>query len=316
MFLIIVAPMYFYYNRTIMIDSLDELDILKQIISVIKISEERMQRSFFHSNIVEYLKGTYDDEDFSDILMFSIIYETRDGAHVMGYISAPADYLENEYPILIRNRGGANVTGSDVSSNTLISRGVTWASRGYIVLQTYYRTGSHLIEGIKHDQWGGDDINDILTLMDISESFSFKANEMYMIGDSRGGMMTYMILRRDKRIDAAVSVNGVASASEHYAINAWRGALVATGGTPAEVPQEYYKRSAVRWADEIKTPLLIMHGRLDDVVPLNQSIRVYNLMNSAGRDVTLEIFDDVGHSFTGEMGLFAHEWIQARRAQK
>jgi len=299
-----------------MIDSLDELEILKQIVSTRKISEEEMRRSFFSTDLSGYLEGTYEDEDFSGILMYSFLYETRDGARVMGNISAPVDYLENEYPILIRNRGGSNTIRPSFDPNHLIARGTTWAPRGYIVLQTYYRSGAYSIEGAKYDQWGGDDIYDVLTLMDISKSFSFKADEMYMIGDSRGGMMTYMILRKNKRVDAAVSVNGVASASEYYARHSWRGALIATGDTPMEVPQEYYKRSAVHWADEIKTPLLIMHGRLDEEVPLNQSLRVYNLMNSAGRDVTLEIFDDVGHSFTYEMGLFAHEWIQARRPQR
>ena len=304
------------------INSLAELGELSQIITVRRLPEREKMDAAYRAEIDDMYLGPAGNLDH--IVVYRIIYETRDGAQVLGFISAPADYLENEYPILFRNRGGANTwvrqRRETLDTRQLIVWAITWTNRGYIVIQTYHRSGNIQISGEFYDQWGGDDIYDILTLLDIAETFNFAApNEIYMIGESRGGMMTYMTLRRDRRVTAAVSVNGLAAVCSFYFQWGWGGHPTLSsllGGSPRDVPREYHRRSAVRWANQIRTPMLLLHGERDDMVRVSDSIRVYERMRNANRDVTLITFEDVGHVFTYEMGLIAHEWIQSRRPER
>ena len=70
------------------------------------------------------------------------------------------------------------------------------------------------------------------------------------------------------------------------------------GGIPEEVPKEYEKRSAIYWADKINTPLLITHGTEDEVIPMQQSIDLYDKMKMMGKDVELQLYERENHSMS------------------
>ena len=178
----------------------------------------------------------------------AIVYRIKyisDGYEVFAYVAAPADFMETLYPILIFNRGGNNLPG--FRAGLLNPLDVEYiANRGYIVLASQYRGAFAGIDGM--EQLGGDDINDVLNLINISESFYFaKQDGVFMVGESRGGMMTYIALRMDDRIKAAASWAGISNAFDSF--NQRRDLqwmyTRSIGGTPDELPEEYKRRSAV-----------------------------------------------------------------------
>lgn len=139
---------------------------------------------------------------------------------------------------------------------------VQCAHEGCVVIATQY-PGAEGGDGF--DQYGGeDDLKSIKRLRDILKSLSIADHtRLGMKGHSRGGLMTYMMLREVRWIKAAV----VAAAptdqirmGKHRAD--WREHQVKRWDTTHE---ETIKRSPLHWADELpkKVPILIMHGSSD-----------------------------------------------------
>ncbi|MCL2421889.1 MAG: prolyl oligopeptidase family serine peptidase [Defluviitaleaceae bacterium] len=237
-----------------------------------------------------------------------VIYRIRyasDGYEVIGYVAAPDDFLEYEYPILVVNRGG-NRTFGMLSPEALIN----FALRGYIVLASQYRG---VAGGTGMEQFGGDDINDVLRLIDISENFMFaQQGGVYMFGASRGGMMTYIASRMDNRIVAATVWAAISNAFDSF--NEREQAMQSVyidliGGTPEELPEEFERRSAVFWADEINVPLLIGHGGdADWRVLTHHAINMAEALERYGKPHRLIIYPDAGHG--GEETNFLDEMDQ------
>jgi len=78
------------------------------------------------------------------------------------------------------------------------------------------------------------------------------------------------------------------------------------GGTPYNKPEEYKKRSAVNWADEIDVPLLILHAENDDQVDITQAERMINELDEANKEYDYYIYDRGGH----DLGLY---WFNVRK---
>ncbi|MCL2376334.1 MAG: prolyl oligopeptidase family serine peptidase [Defluviitaleaceae bacterium] len=242
----------------------------------------------------------------SEFVIYRIKYSS-DGYRVMGYVAAPADFMEHEYPILIINRGGNRDFGSLTYAQV-----ISFALRGYIVLGSQYRG---VAGGTGIEQFGGDDINDVLRLIDISESFAFaQQGGVYMFGASRGGMMTYIASRMDCRIRAATV--WAANSNIFYSFNErgydMRQVLVELiGGAPNELPEEFERRSAVFWADEIKVPLLIGHGGDTDWrVPTHHSINMAAALERYGKPHRLIIYPDAGHEVVMDFLDEMDEWFR------
>ncbi|EPQ53311.1 alpha/beta-hydrolase [Gloeophyllum trabeum ATCC 11539] len=66
-------------------------------------------------------------------------------------------------------------------------------------------------------------------------------------------------------------------------------------GTPAEIPEVYKARSPIYHAEKIKSPLLIIHGKIDPIVPYKQAEEIaQNIRRRVGR-VDYVLFEDEGH---------------------
>lgn len=228
-------------------------------------------------------------------VVWRIRYES-DGCEVVGFVSAPADYLERAYPVLIWNRGGNQAFGQ-LTADTPTGL----ATLGYIVLASQYRG---VDGGTGTEQFGGDDIHDVLRLIDISEAFAFaQPGGVYMAGASRGGMMTYIACRQDARIRAAAVLAGVSDLTATYngrEASMKRVLKTLVGGPPEALPEAYALRSAVCWAEEIDVPLLILHGGAKDWrVDTAQARDMAALLAAHGKEYKLIVYEEADHSLSG-----------------
>ena len=247
-----------------------------------------------HTDYLEYVEYTKDDFNPSvpadEVLWYHIRYQSGE-EEIGGYICAPKDYLEKDYPVLIYNRGSWG-TGA------LRAEDVQYYTRyGFIVLASAYRGGG--LGGTGKDEFSGEDVNDVIKLIDFAEEFAFTNGKMYMFGWSRGGTETYNVLKRDERLDAAVAGAGPTDMSQIYFEENLYGQKKLEsmiGGTPETHPEEYEARSAMCWPEKINTPLWIVHGTADDTVLVHHSEDLYNIMNELGKDVKLTLYPDMDHT--------------------
>ena len=226
-----------------------------------------------------------------DVEIASISYRS-DGLRIAGYILSPAR-VDRKLPAMIYNRGGNRHFGA-VGERTL-SFLEAFARSGYVVLASQYRGGPGS-EG--RDERGGADVDDVLNLVGLASSLErVDGGRIFMYGQSRGGMMTYIALRGRRDIRAAVVAAGVSDVRMSLRARPDLRPLVRRLSGLDE--RSLSARSAVDWADEIDVPLLLMHGDLDRKVDIAQSRIMAARLRAAGKRVELEVFPGENHGFTG-----------------
>lgn len=181
---------------------------------------------------------------------------------IKAYVSMPYSCIKTQKPAkcLLYNRGGHWNYGS-LSSETLA---YTAAVTNRVVVGCEIR-GDNGSGG--YEQFGGVELNDVYKLIDLCDKrFSFiDMDDFCVMGISRGGMTTYMTARHDKRVKRIIVISGLADLESAYEERKdMQGVLInCIGGSPEQKPEEYKKRSAVNWADEIRIPVLIIHSKGD-----------------------------------------------------
>ncbi|WP_299434720.1 prolyl oligopeptidase family serine peptidase [uncultured Maribacter sp.] len=227
-----------------------------------------------------------------------------DGFEISGYSCRPKK-TSKKVPVIIYNRGGTGNFGR-LSEEDLPD--FYWlAKNGFAVYASNYRFVGDMG---KIDQSGGDDINDVLKLHEIVKKINYvDSNNIFMIGVSRGGMMTYQSLKKIN-INAAAVIGGVAdlklqSIQRPIFISGW-----------SDLEEEYnYKglanilpefnknsekylneRSAVEWANEINTPIYILHSRQDGRVSVTGAIELVQQLDFFDKEYKFKIYDRKSHS--------------------
>jgi dipeptidyl aminopeptidase/acylaminoacyl peptidase len=219
-------------------------------------------------------------QDVLDNTITEKITYNSDGLKVKGYITYPKD-TSKKYPCVIWNRGGIENRGV-IDSFTARGMFGQIASWGYVVFASQYR-GNDGGEG--KDEFGGDDVNDILNLIPLANEIENADSSKWGIeGWSRGGMMTYLALTRTENpnfpsagFKCAVVNGGIANlrCSSDESPFMRRLYEVTMGKYKGE---EFYEkcedRSIVKFADKLpkETPILIVHGTADERVLPHDSI--------------------------------------------
>ena len=204
-----------------------------------------------------------------------------DGLKVSGYLAYPNDDTQ-KYPCLVWCRGGIGNAGA-IDRFTACGIFGQLASWGYCVFASQYR-GNDGGEG--HDDFGGDDLNDVLNLIPLADEIPQANKDVWGIeGWSRGGMMTYLTLTKTNIFKAAVVLGGIAnlrcnSDESKFMRRLYEQTLGKYEDT--EFKSRCETRSIVNFADKLSksTPLLIIHGNADERVLPHDSIDLsYKLLD-------------------------------------
>lgn len=231
-----------------------------------------------------------------DSVKFSKITYLSDGLKVTGYVAEPKK--EGKYPCIIFNRGGNRNFGELTPLSIAFFMG-KMASWGYVVVASQYR-GNDGGEGV--EQFGGDDVNDVLNLLPVLEQLpKADTTRVGIEGGSRGGMMTYLAMKKSCKFKAAVIVAGLADAHLNIKNRPEMEEHVFSELIPnywEDKEKELDKRSAVQWADEMckTTPLLIMHGSADWRVSPEESLNLTSKLYEHKHPTRFVLFEGADHS--------------------
>ncbi|WP_380704542.1 alpha/beta hydrolase family protein [Salinithrix halophila] len=236
------------------------------------------------------LKSRYSDQ----VDVYRIVY-LSEGVRVAGFLCKPKNHTE-KLPAIIYNRGGI-VDTAHVTARTLKYLAKLSANK-YVVIASQYR-GAPGSAG--HLSMAGEDVKDVLNLFPLADRLPYvDQNKKVMLGFSRGGMMTYMALKEGVDVQAAATVGGVADLSLLYeqSGDVFRNPLSRLVGDPLLDSKEYQIRSAINWADELRVPLLILHGLDDHTVSPEHSKRLAERMVDLGYEHRLVLVPGGNHYLT------------------
>lgn len=217
-----------------------------------------------------------------------------DGLRVVAYLYKPVRTEGAPLPAIVFNRGSA-VRGDIAPELVAFFRRL--ASEGFVILAPMYRQSDG---GEGRDEVGGADVNDLMNVVPLARSLGFiDANNLFMYGESRGGMMTYQAVRRDFPLKAAAVFGAFTDldALIKYRPQIYRPETLKQiwPDFDARKDEIVRARSAVYWPETLDTPLLIMHGGADWSVNPSQSLTIAQKLQDLGKKYELVIYAEDGH---------------------
>jgi dipeptidyl aminopeptidase/acylaminoacyl peptidase len=217
-----------------------------------------------------------------------------DGLKVKGYLAYPRKIKkEGKIPLVIWNRGGYGQFGA-IDSFTARGMFGQIAGWGYAVLASQYRGNAG---GEGKEEMGGQEVNDILNLFPVAEELQFIDTSIAGVeGWSRGGMMTFLLLKKKYDFKCALLIGAISDFK----------AIAESGENPErnyqeilgikDIDNKLMQRSAVYFTDKLPDiPYLLIHGGADDTVPVKQTIELAKKFSEEKKKFRLVIFEQGDH---------------------
>lgn len=227
-----------------------------------------------------------------DVFLFT--YDVNGNA-VMGFIVVPK-MIKEELPVIVYNRGGTGDYGLIKPGQyfTKIARIAKW---GYAVIGSYY-PGNSYSEG--KDERGGElDLESVSRLYELIKHISYlDENKIGMLGESRGGMMTYLCMQDQKWIKAALTIGGPTNLDRSLEFRPELGEVYSECFDNTQENRD--KRSVVRWVEKLQKniPIRILHGGADDKVSPLDALELAQKLETVSYPYDLHIIEG------GDHGLF------------
>jgi dipeptidyl aminopeptidase/acylaminoacyl peptidase len=118
------------------------------------------------------------------------------------------------------------------------------------------------------------------------------------MGASYGGFMTQYLQTRTDIFAAAMSHAGISSIASYWGEGNW-GYTYSAAASPYSYPWNnsklYTEHAPLFNAHKINTPILFMHGTVDNNVPLGESIQMFNALKILGKETAFITVDGENH---------------------
>ena len=233
---------------------------------------------------------------------------SADGYEVDAWIVRPAGFEPGKrYPAVLTIHGGPFAQyGTGFFDEVQV-----YAAAGYVVLFSNPRGGSgyseehgRAIRGPLNDAgpgWGTRDYEDVMAVVDTAlANFDFIDPErLGVIGGSYGGFMTSWIIGHTNRFKAAISERAVNNLVSMFGSSDLFWIFQRQFGGPMwENVDAYLERSPSTYAQQMDTPVLVLHSEQDLRCNIEQGEHLFTLLRLLGKDVEMVRFPAESHELS------------------
>ncbi len=222
-------------------------------------------------------------------------WTAKDGTNLEGILALPANYEAGKrYPFLVLPHGGPE--SNDTLRFDSFSRLI--AGMGYVVLQPQYRGstgyGTEFLQAI-YQHFGDRAYSDVDSASDFAVAQGWAdPNRQAIFGWSAGGFMTSWTVTQTHRYKAAIEGAGITDwLSFIPTSDIWQ--VDYDMRLQEKDPTPFLQFSAVMHADQVTTPLLILHGEADERVPAFQGREFFVLLAERGKTVRMVTYPGSPH---------------------
>ncbi|RKQ70873.1 dipeptidyl aminopeptidase/acylaminoacyl peptidase [Litorimonas taeanensis] len=243
-------------------------------------------------SLVGSVNGLLKGKDLADVEY--ITYTSRDGKKIPAYVTRPQG--KGPFPLIVMPHGGpfvSEVVGWDDWGQML-------ANNGYMVLQPQYRGSqnygleyyqSAFINGGEGGKKMQDDKDDGVKYL-ISKG-DVDPDRVAMFGWSYGGYAALIAAAREPNIYQCV-IAGAAVADNLQQVNYYRDRLDGA----QEVEQVNFwdgSISPIEETDKVNVPMLIIHGSVDQRVPITHSDKYSKALDKSGKSYEYIALENADH---------------------
>ncbi len=251
---------------------------------------------------------------------------SNDGREIEAFLTKPAgaeSATPASVPLIVMIHGGPHgQQGPAFNPKAQVYAGLGWAA-----LMVNYRGstgyGQALADAIIRDQ-NGAEARDVLAGVDaaLARYPWLDAARMGIEGGSYGGQLTNWIVTRTPRFKAAIPSAGISNLVTQNYLAYYHDYLAveyggfpherarATSGTGSREPgtgrvdgpdaepriiDMLWERSPIRYADQVKTPVLFIHGENDNDVPIEEAEQFYIALHDVGVETVMVRYPREGH---------------------
>ena len=250
-------------------------------------------------------------------------YQTSDSeeAHALFYPPTNPEYEINEKekpPLIVLAHGGPTA-----AARRQLQLAITyWTSRGFGVADVDYRGSTGYGRAFRnrlHDSWGLADVEDCVAVAKyLVAQKKVDKNKLAIKGGSAGGFTVLAALTFHDTFTAGASRYGIADLAilakdTHKFESRYLDRLV---GEWPEDEETYRQRSPIHHIEQLSTPMVILQGSEDPIVPPNQAHLMAQKLKENDIPHALIEFSDEGHGFRkapnikkaieSELAFFAH----------
>jgi dipeptidyl aminopeptidase/acylaminoacyl peptidase len=224
-------------------------------------------------------------------------------AHALVYSPSSPRFVASDSerpPLIVMSHGGP--TGNTTSIFNLEMQ--YWTSRGFAVVDVNYGGSTGYGRAYRerlNGQWGVVDLADCVNaaryLVDQGEA---DPDRLLITGGSAGGYTTICALTFTDAFAAGASYFGIADLEQfgggetHKFELEYEHTLV---GPYPEAAEIYRARSPIHFVERISTPMLVLQGADDEIVPPSQAELIVGALRERGIPHAYLLFEDEGHGF-------------------
>ncbi len=208
------------------------------------------------------------------------------GLQIEAWLMRPHGYRPGKgYPLILYIHGGPHSN----YGNIFFPEFQMLAGQGYWVLLVNPRGSSgygHAFTFATRGRWGSEDYQDLMKALDVAIARGrggVDTTRLGVAGGSYGGFMTNWILGHTSRFAAAETDRSI------YDWFSWYGSSDAQGltdyefsGPPWQADSLYRALSPLRYAGNLRTPLLIVHSEDDRRTPITDAEQLFVMLRKRG----------------------------------
>jgi dipeptidyl aminopeptidase/acylaminoacyl peptidase len=232
-------------------------------------------------------------------------YLSQDDWRIQGWVMKPVGFREGEtYPVILEIHGGPQLNYGYAMFHEM-----QWlAAQGYAVVFTNPRGGmgygQEFANGVRM-KYGQGDAADVLKGLDAAlKQFPFlDGTKVAVTGGSYGGFMTNWLVGHSNRFCVAVSQRSISNWVSFYGVSDIgplfvESQLISPGGNVVDDFEALWQMSPLKYADNIQTPLLLVHSENDLRCPIEQAEQLYTYLKRQGREVELFRVPNASHGLS------------------
>ncbi|HXM57081.1 MAG TPA: S9 family peptidase, partial [Candidatus Dormibacteraeota bacterium] len=229
------------------------------------------------------------------------VFTAADGLEIEGWLMRPPGFdPARRHPLVMEIHGGPH----SQYGWAFFHEFQVLAGQGFLVFVTNPRGSDGYGEAFRMAvvrDWGGRDYGDLMGALDqlIAATGFVDESRMGVGGGSYGGFMTNWVIGHTDRFAAAVTMRSISNLVSEFAqhdIVLW--GELEMGPRPWPDADELWQRSPIRYVQQMRTPLLIVHSDMDLRCAFSQAEELFGALRLLDREVEMVRFPGESHDLS------------------